>query len=369
LRPERDLGMRAAAEAFLNLLALEPDGPGVGAARRREVERDIERFGFYEHSPEELLWGARFAWRHSVRCVGRFFWKQLEVVDARACAGVEEMAHRCVEHLKMATNGGKIRPILTVFPAERPTGGPRVWNYELLRYAGYRGTDSKVLGDPAEVNFTALCQSLGWVPPHPPSSFDLLPWVLSFPGGKPRVFEIPREAVLEVPLEHPEFFWFGEMGLRWYAVPVVSNMALEIGGIRYSAAPFNGWYMGTEIGARNLSDRDRYDLLPEVARRMGIWEKREMSLWRDRALVEMNRAVLASFQKAGVRMVDHHTVADLHLQFEAQEQSLGRPVTGRWDWLIPPLSGATSPLWNRSYDPTEYSPNFIPQPGLPPSGG
>ena len=27
-------------------------------------------------------------------------------------------------------------------------------------------------------------------------------------------------------------------------------------------APFNGWYMGTEIGARNLADADRYDLLP-----------------------------------------------------------------------------------------------------------
>jgi nitric-oxide synthase len=154
------------------------------------------------------------------------------------------------------------------------------------------------------------------------------------------------------------------MGLRWYAVPVVSNMALEIGGIRYSAAPFNGWYMGTEIGARNLGDADRYNLLPELARRMGIYEKREASLWRDRALVELNRAVLFSFQKAGVRMVDHHTVADLHLQFEEQEKCAGRPVTGRWDWLVPPLSGSTSPLWNRAYDPTEYSPNFFPQPGI-----
>jgi nitric-oxide synthase len=151
------------------------------------------------------------------------------------------------------------------------------------------------------------------------------------------------------------------MNLRWYAVPVVSNMALEIGGIRYSAAPFNGWYMGTEIGARNLGDADRYNVLPEVACRMGIWEKKESSLWRDRALVEVNRAVLYSYQKAGVRMVDHHTVSDLHVQFEEQEKAAGRPVTGRWDWLVPPLSGCLSPLWSRPYDPTEYSPNFYPQ--------
>ena len=39
-------------------------------------------------------------------------------------------------------------------------------------------------------------------------------------------------------------------------------MCLEIGGICYPAAPFNGWYMGTEIGARNLADTDRYDQLP-----------------------------------------------------------------------------------------------------------
>lgn len=56
--------------------------------------------------------------------------------------------------------------------------------------------------------------------------------------------------------------WFEEMGLRWYALPAVSNMLLEIGGLQFPAAPFNGWYMGTEIGTRNLCDRHRYNLLP-----------------------------------------------------------------------------------------------------------
>jgi nitric-oxide synthase len=69
-------------------------------------------------------------------------------------------------------------------------------------------------------------------------------------------------------MEHPEFLWFKEMELRWYSVPVVTNMPLEIGGIRYPAAPFNGWYMGTEIGARNLADWSRYDVLPELAERI-----------------------------------------------------------------------------------------------------
>ena len=36
--------------------------------------------------------------------------------------------------------------------------------------------------------------------------------------------------------------------MKWYGVPMISDMRLEIGGISYTAAPFNGWYMGTEIG-------------------------------------------------------------------------------------------------------------------------
>ena len=39
-----------------------------------------------------------------------------------------------------------------------------------------------------------------------------------------------------------------ELGLRWHAVPAISNMPLRIGGITYPAAPFNGWYLNTEIG-------------------------------------------------------------------------------------------------------------------------
>jgi nitric-oxide synthase len=116
--------------------------------------------------------------------------------------------------------------------------------------------------------------------------------------------------------------------------------------------------MGTEIGSRNLADISRYDMLPEIAQRLGIFSRRESTLWRDRALVELNRAVLHSYQAAGVRMAAHHTVAQAQVRFEEEERAAGRPVTGRWDWLAPPISGATTAVWSRSNDPTEYSPNF-----------
>jgi nitric-oxide synthase len=359
LRIGKRLSLLEKATAFLDLLEREEGGPGVSHSRRSEILRDIKKHRFYEHTPDELLWGCRFAWRHSVRCIGRYFWKQLEVRDERHVHESAEVAASCFEHLRVATNGGAIRPLVTVFPAQRGRAAWRIWNYQLVRYAGYRAEDGEVLGDPAEAEFTASCLALGWVAPRTRGPFDVLPLVISAPGSEPEVFPVPPETVLEVPLEHPDFRWFKELRLRWYAMPVVSNMLLEIGGIRYPSAPFNGWYMGTEIGARNLADWSRYNLLPEIAERMGIFEKRETSLWRDRALVELNRAVLYSYKMSGVRMIDHHTASQLHVRFEEDETASGRPVTGRWDWLVPPVSGSTSPLWSRSYDPTEYSPNFL----------
>jgi nitric-oxide synthase len=77
--------------------------------------------------------------------------------------------------------------------------------------------------------------------------------------------------------------------------------------------------------------------------------------------VELNRAVLHSFNKAKVRIIDHHSATASHLRFEKDESKAGRPVQGRWDWLIPPLSGSLTKLWNRSYNSTEYSPNFLHQ--------
>ncbi|KAF9132481.1 hypothetical protein BGX30_012651 [Mortierella sp. GBA39] len=50
-------------------------------------------------------------------------------------------------------------------------------------------------------------------------------------------------------------------------------------------------------------------MLPRVAELMGLSTASETSLWRDRALVEMNVAVLHSYKQAGVSMVDHHTAA------------------------------------------------------------
>lgn len=59
----------------------------------------------------------------------------------------------------------------------------------------------------------------------------------------------------------PRLEWFAALGLRWYALPAVSSMLLEIGGLEFPAAPFSGWYMSSEIGMRDLCDPHRYNIL------------------------------------------------------------------------------------------------------------
>lgn len=325
--------------------------------RLLEVRQIIAEQGFYEHTFEELQYGAKLAWRNSNKCIGRLFWETLHIFDARSLETEEEIAHALYRHIEYATNDGRIRPTITIFkPTLQAEQQVRIVNYQLIRYAGYV-TETGVVGDPESVSTTKLCQELGWEGAGGP--FDVLPLVVKIGDRLPQIFEIPPSLVLEVPLSHPELAGIAELDLQWYAVPIVSNMRLEIGGIDYTAAPFNGWYMGTEIGTRNLADTGRYNMLPKVASIMGLDTSRDSSLWKDRALVELNVAVLDSFKQHGVAIIDHHTAAQQFMRFEANEQKMDRQITGNWSWLIPPLSPSTTHVFHKEYEDTIVKPNFF----------
>ncbi|WP_209280664.1 nitric oxide synthase oxygenase [Paenibacillus athensensis] len=325
-------------------------------ARLDEVARSIALTGSYVQTEEEARHGARMAWRNSSRCIGRLFWKTLEVFDERELDSEEAIAEALLRHMRYATNGGRVRPAITLF-APRGVGRQiRIWNHQLVRYAGYE-TERGLVGDPASLAFTAVCRSLGWKGAGGP--FDVLPLVVQVDDRPPRWYAIPEECVLEVPLTHPQLPGFAELGLKWYAVPFIADMRLEIGGLSYTAAPFNGWYMETEIGARNLADANRYDQLPRVAELMSLDTSTHASLWKDRALVELNAAVLHSFRAARVSVVDHHTAAEQFQLFEQQEAACGRAVNGNWSWLIPPMSPATTAIWAKSYKETRVTPNYF----------
>nr|WP_246143210.1 nitric oxide synthase oxygenase [Actinacidiphila oryziradicis] len=210
------------------------------------------------------------------------------------------------------------------------------------------------------MDLTEDVQALGWRGEG--GEFDVLPVVIQMPGEAPRWFELPADEVLQVPLSHPDLCWFAGLGLRWHAVPAISDICLEIGGVEYPACPFNGWYVGYEIGARNLTDPDRYDVPPQVATAMGLDTSRDNTLWKDRALIETNRAVLHSFELAGVHIVDHHTVTRQFVTHEERERRRGRTTPADRDWIVPPLSASTTPVFRRAYVNAAPRPNFRRQP-------
>ncbi|ONK12879.1 nitric oxide synthase oxygenase [Streptomyces sp. MP131-18] len=346
------------AEEFIRLFHTEqPDQPVPFATRLRQIREHLEQTGTYRHTHAELEFGARVAWRNSSRCIGRLYWKSLRVVDRRTAVTPHEIHGHLMEHLRMATNRGRIRPLVSVFaPATPYRAAPRVWNAQLIRYAGYRTVDGAPIGDQGQAAFTDVVRRMGWQAPG--GWFDVLPLVVETHGDKPQLFDVPRDLVLEVPIVHPDNPRFAALGLRWHALPAISQMRLSIGGIDYPLAPFNGWYMGTEIGARNFVDPGRYNLLPVIADLLGLDTGSETTLWRDRALVELNVAVLHSFQAAGVKISDHHTESRRFLTHLEREEAQGRTVPVDWSWIVPPVSGGLTPVYHRYYDEADLRPNF-----------
>lgn len=330
--------------------------------RIEEVIESIESTGTYEHTNEELSYGVKLSWRNASRCIYRIQWRNIEVIDCRHVKSAEDMVEACVQHLKSAVTNGVIKSTISIFP-QKQSGqrGPRIWNPQLLRYAGYRrshlsqyGLDIQqdllesvkdllrpvddglgdILGDPSHVDFTTKCLEMGWRPPNGKAGwFDVLPIICEDADGRVCISDIPKEAVVEVPIVHDELKELKKYGIKWHAIPAISSFAMTIGGVTYSACPFNGWYMSAEIGCRNLGDTYRYNLLPLIGELMGFDKSQrsnKRSLWKDKALIELNLAVLTSFDKLGVSIVDHHSASDSFILFMEREQKARGYVTGDW---------------------------------------
>jgi nitric-oxide synthase len=342
------------AKSYLELCYRELNKENLLESRLATVFDSIEKTSTYELLDFELEYGTKVAWRNSNKCIGRLFWRTMEVLDKRELNTTDEVFEALFEHIDFATNGGNIRSTITVFNAHK---GIRIWNPQLLGFAGYVQEDGSVIGDPKNIEFTKECIKLGWEPKM--GSFDILPLVVKIGEEKPTFREIPEDIICLVPIEHPSIESFKDLNLQWYSTPIISNMTLEVGGIEFFAAPFNGWYMGTEIGARNLADEDRYNLIPTIAKLMGLDIRDKNSLWKDRALTELNQAVLYSFRKAGVKIIDHHSASKQFMQFMRQEAKEGRDVTADWSWIVPPTAGSTMKVFHTEMQDIVLSPNYF----------
>ena len=60
--------------------------------------------------------------------------------------------------IRDGTNGGAVKPIISVFPARGRDGVDpvRIWNKQLVFYAGYKGRDGSVVGDADSVALTKV---------------------------------------------------------------------------------------------------------------------------------------------------------------------------------------------------------------------
>ncbi|REI00867.1 nitric oxide synthase [Staphylococcus felis] len=319
--------------------------------RLKVIKEEIESTGTYYHTTEELTYGAKMAWRNSNKCIGRLFWERLAINDARHIKEENEFIESINHHLSYATNNGRIKPYITIY-AQSEAQGPKIFNHQLIRYAGYEHA-----GDPSEREITQLAEHLGWRGEG--THFDVLPLIYQLPNHQVKFYEYPKDLIKEVDITHTHYPNVEKLGYKWYAVPIISNMDLKIGGITYPTVPFNGWYMVNEIAVRNFTDTYRYNFLPQFAEAMGFHNLKNSTFNKDRVLVEINAAVYQSFKNAGVSIVDHLTASKQFEQFEKNERINNRSVTGKWSWLAPPLSPSLTPNYHHGYDNTIREPNFF----------
>ena len=152
------------------------------------------------------------------------------------------------------------------------------------------------------------------------------------------------------------------LNLKWYAVPAVANMIFDCGGLEFTAAPFNGWYMATEIGARNLTDSSRYNLMKPIAEAFGYDVSNNATLWKDKVMVELTLAVLDSYNKAGVTISDHHTAAETFMKHMKDEEKVRGGCPADWVWIVPPISGSATPVFHQEMLLYHLRPSYEYQP-------
>ena len=91
---------------------------------------------------------------------------------------------------------------------------------------------------------------------------------------------------------------------------------------------------------------------------MGLDVRSNSSLWKDLATVEMNLAVLYSFQRANVTIVDHHTASESFMKHLDNEQRLRGGCPADWVWIVPPISGSLTPVFHQEMLCYELKPSY-----------
>ena len=94
---------------------------------------------------------------------------------------------------------------------------------------------------------------------------------------------------------------------------------------------------------------------------MGLDSTNNRSLWMDRVALELNTAILHSFSKQQISIVDQHSASDqfmIHFKNEMRERG-GCPAD--WVWLTPSQSGSLTPVYHQEQLHYHLSPKYLRQ--------
>ena len=93
---------------------------------------------------------------------------------------------------------------------------------------------------------------------------------------------------------------------------------------------FSNRYSITEI-SRDILDKQRYDLANAVAIAYGI-PRTTLAVWKDDGQLQVHRALLHSFAKHSVSIVDHHTASNSFQDFYQDETKKRGKCSADWVW-------------------------------------
>ena len=103
---------------------------------------------------------------------------------------------------------------------------------------------------------------------------------------------------------------------------------MNLGGIKYPCAPFNGWFVSIEI-CRNLIERYQVTGALADAMKMDLND----TFLPQKISIELESAVFYSFQKKGFTIVDPMTVGKSFMTHCKRERSSGRECPAQWSWI------------------------------------
>lgn len=264
----------------------------------------------------------------------RTAWKTLQIRDRRHVFSAEAIFQNIKDHFDtimdqdiLNTNDNITPPpcIMTVFrpQIQNEIMGIRFLSSHLFQYAGYMDKENGiVLGDPSNVEYTNyLIETNLWSPPSTRGAYDLLPLVLKMPHiDKPFVYILPRDITKhEVVLEHARYPGVKGICLKCAPIPFVMNYSMNLGGLVYPCAPFNGCFSPAEKSSTLLYCK-KYGIRSLLGNTMGY--QTEDKIIEQSVALELEQTILNSFEKKWHNILDYKGFINSYKEYCAWRRSL-----------------------------------------------